>query len=188
MKTIITILSISLMCVFCDSLNAANEPKMDAIGSLHFAGSPALGTWQAINETYVGPQDVHVGFDSGGREGLSLERPVETVVPVEATVVYEATGGEDVKVTANGFDGHTHYEWTGKFDGNDYPVTGDPNSDTRSYKKLDDHTFELTIKKGGNITITGRVVLFFDGKTCTKTVSGTIPKGSFKITTVYHKQ
>jgi hypothetical protein len=43
------------------------------------------------------------------------------------TVVYEAAG-DNVKVTVDGTDSDgrpTHNEWTGKFDGNDYPVTGD---------------------------------------------------------------
>jgi hypothetical protein len=41
------------------------------------------------------------------------------------TVVYEAAG-DNVKVTTDGTDGDgkpTHSEWTGKFDGKDYPVT-----------------------------------------------------------------
>jgi hypothetical protein len=47
--------------------------------------------------------------------------------------------GDDVKVTVDGTDkdGKTaHNEWAGKVDGKDYPVTGDPNSDTRSLKRL----------------------------------------------------
>ena len=43
------------------------------------------------------------------------------------TVVYEAAG-DSVKVTVDGTakDGKPfHSEWTGKFDGKDYPVTGD---------------------------------------------------------------
>ena len=53
-----------------------------------------------------------------------------------STVVYEAAG-DNVKVTIDGTgsDGKpTHNEWTGKFDGKDYPVTGNPNEDVRSYK------------------------------------------------------
>src|SRR5579864_6361127 len=56
------------------------------------------------------------------------------------TVVY-AEAGDMVKVTVDGVDGQgkpAHNEWTGKFDGKDYPVTGDPASDMRSYKKLND--------------------------------------------------
>ena len=44
-----------------------------------------------------------------------------------------------VGVDAN--DKPTHNEWTGKFDGKDYPVIGDPNSDVRSYTKIGDRAF-----------------------------------------------
>src|SRR5712672_3089239 len=55
------------------------------------------------------------------------------------TVVYEASG-DSVKVTVDGVgsDGKpSHSEWTGKFDGKDSPLTGDPSADSRSYKKID---------------------------------------------------
>ena len=48
--------------------------------------------------------------------------------PKNDTVVYEAVG-DNVKVTVDGTDGAgkpAHNEWTGKFDGKNYPVTGDP--------------------------------------------------------------
>src|SRR5262249_12378744 len=50
------------------------------------------------------------------------------------TVVYEAAG-DKIKVTVDGVDGDgkpAHNEWTGNFDGKDYPVTGDPATDARS--------------------------------------------------------
>src|SRR5438477_11401997 len=62
------------------------------------------------------------------------------------TVVYEAAG-DDVKVTVEGTDASgnpTHSEWTGKFDGKDYPVTGDANSDTRSYELRTAHKTGFT--------------------------------------------
>jgi hypothetical protein len=37
--------------------------------------------------------------------------------------------GDNVKITVDGADRDgkpTHNEWTGKFDGKEYPVTGDP--------------------------------------------------------------
>jgi hypothetical protein len=47
---------------------------------------------------------------------------------------------------------------------------------------------EFTIKKGGKVTITGRVVVSADGKTRTATASGTDPQGKkFKSTSVYDK-
>src|SRR6266403_988851 len=84
------------------------------------------------------------------------------------------------KVTVEGVDAEgkpTHNEWTGKFDSKDYPVTGDPTSDTRSYKQIDDHTLELTVKKDGKATVTGKVVVSADGKSRTVSTSGTDAKG-----------
>jgi hypothetical protein len=82
-------------------------------------------------------------------------------VTKNSTVAIEAAG-DNVKVTVDGTDSNgkpTHNEWTGKFDGEDYPVTGDPNSDARSVKKVDDHTLELTVKKDGKVTVSGRIVV-----------------------------
>jgi outer membrane protein assembly factor BamE (lipoprotein component of BamABCDE complex) len=107
------------------------------------------------------------------------------------TVVYEAAG-DNVKVTVDGIDKDgkpTHNEWTGKFDGKDYPVTGDPTSDARSYKKVDDRTLELTIKKDGKVTASGKIAVSADGKTRTVTTSGTDDKGKkVKNTSVYDKK
>jgi len=57
-----------------------------------------------------------------------------------------------------------HSEWKGKFDGNDYEVTGDPDSDKRSYKKMNDRTLYLTAKKGNEVVLQGLVVVSADGK------------------------
>lgn len=107
------------------------------------------------------------------------------------TVVYEAAG-DNLKVTIDGTDRDgkpVHNEWTGKFDGKDYPVTGDPDSDARSYKEVNDHTLDFTVKKGGKLTITGQVVVSADGKTRTVTSNGTDPQGKkFKSIAVYDKQ
>ena len=107
------------------------------------------------------------------------------------TVVYEAAG-DSIKVTVDGFDGDgkpLHTEWTGMFDGKDYPLTGDPTADTRSYKKIDDHTNELTNKKNGKVISWGRIVVAADGKSRTVTVRGTDAKGKkVKYTAAYDKQ
>ena len=106
------------------------------------------------------------------------------------TVVYEAAG-DQIKITVDGVDnGKTiHHEWTGKFDGKDYPVTGDANSDARSYKVVDKNTLEMTQKKGGTVRGTGSITVSADGKTRTVTTHATDPQGK-KITNVavYDKQ
>ena len=111
--------------------------------------------------------------------------------PKNNTVVYEAAG-DNVKITVDGIDSDgkpTHHEWTGKFDGKDYPVTGDPTSDARSYKRINDRTLAFTVKKGGKVTTTGRVVVAADGRSRTVTTSGTDSKGKkISSTAVYDKQ
>jgi hypothetical protein len=107
------------------------------------------------------------------------------------TVVYEAAG-ENVKITVDGIasDGKpVHHEWAGKFDGKDYPVTGDPNQDTRSYRKTGDRTLAFSAKKGDKVTLMGRVVVAADGKSRTVTTTATDASGK-KVgsTAVYDKQ
>jgi len=95
------------------------------------------------------------------------------------TVVYEAAG-DQVKVVIDGTDKDnkpTHNEWTGKFDGKDYAVTGDPKSDMRSYKQIDSHTMQFVIKKDGKTTVTGRITVAADGKSRTVTANGTDAHG-----------
>ncbi|PYX28580.1 MAG: hypothetical protein DMG77_15160 [Acidobacteria bacterium] len=137
--------------------------------TLCFADDANIGTWK-LNEA---------------------KSKIGAGAPKNTTVVYEAAG-DNVKVTVEGVDSAgkpTHNEWTGKYDGKDYSVTGDSSSDMRSLKKIDDHTLELTIKKDGKATGTGRIVLSADGKTRTVTVNGTDSTGKkFHATSVYDKQ
>ena len=138
-------------------------------GTLCFASDANIGSWK-LNEAKS-------KFAAGSSKNI--------------TVVYEAVG-DTVKVTVDGTDGAgkpTHNEWTGKYDGKDYPVTGDPTSDARSVKKVDDHTLLLTVKKDSKVTITGRIVIAADGKTRTVTTSGPDSNGKkVKNTAVYDKQ
>ena len=106
-------------------------------------------------------------------------------------VVYEAAGNE-VKVTVDGVDANgksTHNEWTGKVDGKNYPVIGDPTSEARSYKKIDDRTLQLTLWYHGRVMATGRIVVSADGKSRTVAINGTDAKGKkVKNTSVYDKE
>ena len=95
------------------------------------------------------------------------------------TVAYEVAG-DNVKVIVDGVDKDgkaVHSEWTGKFDGKDYPVTGNPNEETRSYTKVDDHTMDFTSMKGGKANLTGHIVVAADGKSRTVTTTSTDASG-----------
>jgi hypothetical protein len=107
------------------------------------------------------------------------------------TVIIEVAG-DNMKVTVDGTDADgkpAHNMWTGKFDGKDYAVTGDPASDMRSYTMVNDQTWTLAQKMGGKVTTTGRIVVSADGKSRTVTITGTDPHGmKVASTAVYDKQ
>ena len=111
--------------------------------------------------------------------------------PKNNTVVY-AAAGDSYKCVVDGEDGAgkaTHNEWTGKFDGKDYAVTGDVTADTRAIKMVDAQHYTLTNKKGGKATTTGTISISADGKSRTLTTHATDAKGKeVSNTAVYDKQ
>lgn len=131
------------------------------------ADDPMMGTWK-LNEA---------------------KSKIAPGAPKNHTVVY-AAAGDQIKITVDGSDAQgksVHSEWTGKFDGKDYPVTGDATADMRSYK-MEGKDLELTNKKDGKVTATGKVVVSADGKTRTVTISFTDTKGAkMTSTAVYDK-
>ena len=137
--------------------------------ALAHAEDPNMGTWK-LNEA---------------KSKFSAGAPKNTLVTYEAV-------GDSAKIVVVGVDGEgkpTHSEWTGKFDGKDYAVTGDATSDTRAYTKVDDHTLDFTVKNKGKVTATGKVVVSADGKSRTVTVTGTDSKGNkMRTSSVFDKQ
>jgi hypothetical protein len=135
-----------------------------------YAQNPFIGTWK-LNEA---------------KSKLSPATPKNT------KVVYESAGLEEMKVSIDGTDStgsSTHNEWTGKIDGKDYPVTGDPNSDSRSLKRTGIRKLDFKVKKGAKVTTTGRIIVSEDGKSRTVISSGVDPQGKrFKSTAVYDKE
>jgi hypothetical protein len=111
--------------------------------------------------------------------------------PKNSTVTYTAEG-DQYKCVVEGVDAKgnpAHNEWTGKFDGKDYPVTGDPNSDSRAIKMTSKNRYSLTNKKDGKTTVTGTFSLSADGKTRTVTTTGMDDQGKKRTSTaVYDRQ
>jgi hypothetical protein len=111
--------------------------------------------------------------------------------PKSTTVVYEAAG-DSIKVSIEGigFDGSpSKTAWTGKFDGKDYPTTGDSHQTSRSYTKVNANTTKIKVKSGDKVVLSGSIVVSADGKTRTVTATGTGADGkAFSYTAVYDKQ
>jgi len=141
-----------------------------AAGAL-YAADPMEGTWK-LNES---------------KSKLTRGTGKNTKVVYDSRLIRDK-----MTVTSDGVDADgkpAHSEWKGKFDGKDYEVTGDPNSDMRSYTKVNDQTLTMTAKKGGKVMTTSRIVVSADGKSRVVNANGTTAKGEkFSNTVVYDKE
>ena len=62
--------------------------------------------------------------------------------------------GDGITVSNDGVNAEgqaTHVTYSAKYDGKDYPETGNPNVDTISIKRIDANTIETIAKKGGKV-------------------------------------
>jgi len=111
--------------------------------------------------------------------------------PKNHTVVYEAAG-DMTKVTVDGVDGSgaaTHNEWTGKFDGKYYAVTGSATGDMRSYARVNSRTLRFHEKKDGNVVLNGTITVSRNGKSRTVTTTSKNAAGKWMTNVaVYDKQ
>ena len=134
-----------------------------------FAADPNVGSWK-LNEA---KSKLAVG------------------APKNQTVVYTAVG-DTYKCVVDGVDATgkpSHNEWTGKFDGKEYPVVGDPTADTRSLKMVSPGHYAISNAKAGKTTNTSTVEFSADNKTRTLTIHMTDATGK-KLTSVavYERQ
>ena len=131
-----------------------------------YADNPHMGAWK-LNEA-------NSKLNPGGSKNTM--------------VVYEAAG-DMIKATVDGIDGSgapIHNEWTGKFDGKDYSVTGDATSDMRAYKMINPRTLAMTNKKDGKVVLIARIIVAADGKTRTVTVNTTDANGRKVTSTAFY--
>jgi hypothetical protein len=98
----------------------------------------------------------------------------------------------NLKIDAEGTGGDgnpTHVEYNARFDGKDYPITGVPNADTVSVKRIDSNTVESTIKSAGQVVMTVRSTVSKDGNTRTSIFKGKDAQGrDVNNVVVYDKQ
>jgi hypothetical protein len=137
--------------------------------AVYAADNPNMGTWK-LNEA---------------------KSKIPAGAGKNTTVVYSAAANDMTKVTTDGVDSSgkpAHSEWTGKFDGKPYPVTGADGA-SRSYTQKGERTLEFTQTQGGKTVLTGKIEVAKDGKTRTVDVDGTAADGKkYKAKTVYDKQ
>lgn len=99
---------------------------------------------------------------------------------------------DNIKLSSDGIDAAgnpTHVEYTAKYDGKDYPITGLPNADTVAIERLDASTIRSTLKKGDQVVMTVTSVISKNGMTRTSTFKGKDAQGQdVNNVVVYDKQ
>ncbi len=122
------------------------------------ATDPLVGTWELnLAKSKFGP-------------GRAPESETRTYV----------VSGQDVKATTKGVDSAgkpTAAEFIVNYDGKDRPVTGSPDAEMLSLKRVDAFTTEFTQKRAGKVVITGTRIISRDGKVMTITTKGTNAAG-----------
>lgn len=84
--------------------------------------------------------------------------------------------------------GITHVEWTGRFDGRDYPVQGVDYYLTNAYRILDTRSYAIDIKVDGRLAATATAVVSPDGKTLTVTTVERRGRGAESPTTAVYRR
>ena len=128
------------------------------------AADPASGTWEL---------------------NLAKSKFTPGPAPKSMTRTIEVTGDE-LKYTTKGVGAEgqpTLVEFTAKYDGKDYPVTGAPDYDAVSLKRINAATVAGSLKKSGKVVYTVRRVVSKDGTRTTITVKGKNAKGQ-RVTVV----
>jgi hypothetical protein len=120
------------------------------------ASSPRFGTWK-----------------------LNLSKSNMTLPPMSLTRTDEPTEQGGVKVTYEGIEAdgsRIAYSYTAKYDGKEYRPSGVGMAngwETIALKRLDDYSYEATLKRGGKVVSSVKVVISKDGMTMTQFVNST---------------
>jgi hypothetical protein len=122
---------------------------------------------------------------------LNAEKSKNTTFKSGSTTIEQAGDGVKYTVDLAGADG-TAYHWTftAKYDGKDYPATGNsPFGDVAALARVDPHTTRITVKQGGKESAIQTIIVSADGKTRTVSTKGTDAKGRpIDSTSLYEKQ
>lgn len=135
---------------------SADGKTMDEKWEYHPADSPQAVTGTAVYSRLGDPE-------AGAHEisGSWKREKYESVSGNGLTFTY-AMSGEGLNYKAS-----TGESYSAKFDGKDYPYSGDPGTTSVVLKKVDDHTFEETYKRKGEVVGMSRISISPDGKSLT---------------------
>ena len=141
-----------------------------ALSTTLWAANPFIGTWKL---------------------NIAKSQYTSGPAPKSATITYEATP-DGLKRTGETVDAEgksTSLEYTAKYNGGYYPITGSDLYDEIAMRATKERIAQATLKKSGKIVAHVRREVSEDGKTLTLTISRTDAKGrKTRDIAVYEKQ
>jgi hypothetical protein len=92
--------------------------------------------------------------------------------PKSLTTTLQAVDGglREIVERVNADGTTTRWDLTAKYDGRDYPVTGDPARETIAMTRVDQNTVDIVNKRAGVVVNRMRIVVAADGNSRTNTV------------------
>jgi hypothetical protein len=84
--------------------------------------------------------------------------------------------------------GITHMEWSGRFDGRDYPVQGVDYVLTNAYRKLSDRSYEIVVRVDGREAAVATAVVSSDGGTLIVDTTEQVADGRKVTTTANYRR
>ena len=137
---------------------------------LQAAQSPFSGTWK------LNPTKSTISAPSPHAEIIQVKAD-ENSIEVSREVLDPRSGK-----TTNG-------SYKAAFDGNDYPVIGNPREDSIAFQRIDANTLKATAKKSGKVVGEYTFVVSADGRTTTVNYTEPDSEGNtYKGSEVYEKQ
>ena len=139
---------------------------------------PILGTWvlDVARSTFNPAPALKSESRTYVMEGQETRATFKGVSePRRYVTVRQEIKATSERVAADGTS--TTEEWTVVYDGRDRPVTGNPDADMVSLRRVDALTTEFTQKKGGRVVIMGTAAISSDGKVLTIMTKGINARG-----------
>jgi hypothetical protein len=160
--------SVAARVVSPTSLEITNKRAGKTVVTLSYSVSDGGATLTGKFTDYTGAQPVtgsftekRVGPAPAGAHAASGSWQTDKLTDmtdVGRSVTYAMTA-DSLKMNYNG------QSYEAKFDGNDYPIAGDPGKTVVSLKRVGSDTIEETDKRGGKVTDIIRSTVSADGKT-----------------------
>jgi len=103
---------------------------------------------------------------------VAQSKYASAAAPKSQTTTLQAVDGglHEIVERLNADGTTTRWELTARYDGRDYPVTGDPSRDTVVLTRVDPNTVDIVNKKAGVVVNRMRIVVAADGRSRTNTV------------------